>query len=433
VSNVLPQGWEEKKLDKIIDIIHGYAFKGKDFSNNETKYILLTPGNFKISGGFKSDKFKYYSEDAFIPNNYVLNKNDLLVTMTDLSITGDTLGYPLLVPILEDKILLHNQRLGKIKFLTDEIDKYFLYYVFCTYEYRGKVLGSATGTTVRHTAPNRILDFDCKFPSDINEQKRIADILSAFDDKIELNNQMNQTLEDMATTLFKEWFENFNFPNEQDKPYKDNDGEMKSSVLGEIPIDWEVKTLDELLEITSSKRVFRSDYVESGVPFYRSKEVILKSNGQDISDCLYISNEKFEEIKSKYEIPKKGEILLTSVGTLGIPYLIQDEEFYFKDGNLTWFKNFKYKSVNFYIYLWIKYCGGKKSLDEIVIGSTQKALTINALKNIKIIFSEEIIKDFVKRVSIIMEQIQQNQQQNQTLKQQRDTLLPKLMSGEIRV
>ena len=101
------------KLSDLIDIKHGFAFKGSSIHDDPQGDILLTPGNFAIGGGFKGDKFKYY--DGPIPDEFVLGEGDLLVSMTDLSKQSDTLGYPALVPLRTDgRRYLHNQRLGKI-------------------------------------------------------------------------------------------------------------------------------------------------------------------------------------------------------------------------------------------------------------------------------------------------------------------------------
>ena len=106
-------------------------------------------------------------------------------------------------------------------------------------------------------------------------------------------------------------------------------------------MSWEKIKIGECCKITSSKRIFFSEYVESGVPFYRSKEIIESANGQEISEPLFISQEKYDEIKSKFGVPQSGDMLLTSVGTIGIPYVVKDDDlFYFKDGNLTWFREF---------------------------------------------------------------------------------------------
>ncbi len=149
--------------------------------------------------------------------------------------------------------------------------------------------------------------------------------------------------------------------------------------------EWDEKQLCELVDIGSSKRIFYKEYVPVGIPFYRSKEVIEKHNGKAISTELHISIEKYNDIKEKFGVPIEGDMLLTSVGTLGIPYVVQkDEKFYFKDGNLTWFRNFNNSLLNQFLYYWLISPVGKGELDMVSIGSTQPALTIRGLKGITI-------------------------------------------------
>lgn len=149
-------------------------------------------------------------------------------------------------------------------------------------------------------------------------------------------------------------------------------------------MQWKIVSLGDIADITSSKRIYVSDYTDSGIPFYRSKEIIELHNNKEISVELYISSKKYQEIKNKYGMPTKGDILLTSVGTLGVPYLIEDDTpFYFKDGNLTWFKNFHGIKAEF-LYYSLMSPWTKRQFEEITIGSTQKALTIVNLKNIKL-------------------------------------------------
>jgi type I restriction enzyme S subunit len=159
----LPEGWREQNLSDFISIKHGFAYKGEYFTDSETSRVLLTPGNFKIGGGLKSDKFKFYENSAESPNEYVLKKHDLLITMTDLSKMADTLGYPLLVPSSSDKVYLHNQRLGKVLPCKNKLFPTYFYYMFFKNEnYRGFVVGSASGATVKHTSPSKILAFKPK-------------------------------------------------------------------------------------------------------------------------------------------------------------------------------------------------------------------------------------------------------------------------------
>ena len=147
--------------------------------------------------------------------------------------------------------------------------------------------------------------------------------------------------------------------------------------------EWKEIQLGALADIGSSKRIFYKEYVPIGIPFYRSKEVIEKHNGQAISNELQISIDKYNDIKARFGAPEEGDMLLTSVGTLGIPYIVQkDEKFYFKDGNLTWFQNFTNSLLNIFLYYWIISPIGKNELDMVSIGSTQPALTIRGLKGI---------------------------------------------------
>ena len=243
--------WVPKSLSDLIDIRHGFAFKGAFIREEECGDILLTPGNFAIGGGFKDNKFKYY--DSSIPEEFILSSGDLLVTMTDLSKQADTLGYPAVVPKCpEGRRYLHNQRLGKVVIKDNlSLNARYLYYVMCSAEYRQEVLASATGTTVKHTSPERIKRFRFLLPP-IPKQRAIAHILGTLDDKIELNRRMNETLEEMARALFKSWFVDFDpvrakmegrdtgLPPDVAALFPDR---LVESELGEIPEGWEVRPL----------------------------------------------------------------------------------------------------------------------------------------------------------------------------------------------
>lgn len=148
---------------------------------------------------------------------------------------------------------------------------------------------------------------------------------------------------------------------------------------------WGKVKVGDCCEVTSSKRIFFSEYVDSGVPFYRSKEIIESSNGQAISEPLFISQEKYDELKNHFGVPQSGDMLLTSVGTIGVPYIVREKDyFYFKDGNLTWFRNFSDELDSKYLYFWVKSSEGQSVLNNTTIGSSQKALTIASLKGLEI-------------------------------------------------
>lgn len=148
--------------------------------------------------------------------------------------------------------------------------------------------------------------------------------------------------------------------------------------------EWKEYKLGDICNISSSKRIFAEEYVSSGIPFYRVKEIIEKHNKNTVSSELFITHERFAEIKSKFPVPQIDDILLTSVGTLGIPWLVNESNFYFKDGNLTWFRSNTEKVNPKFLYYWFESNYAKKQIDSMCIGSTQKALTIDTLSKFSI-------------------------------------------------
>ena len=192
----------------------------------------------------------------------------------------------------------------------------------------------------------------------LEKQHQVVRAYQIIADRIEIKRRINDNLEATLNTVFV-------------KMYEETDED--SSVL-----------LSELCSLASSKRVFAEDYVSDGVPFYRGKEITQKRNGEPISDPLFISHNHFASLKANYGIPVCGDILITAVGTIGNSYFVQDEEFYFKDGNIIWLKDFIEPSLNYYIYDYMQTPIFKRQLEGICIGSTQTALTIVALSNLKI-------------------------------------------------
>lgn len=191
-------GWTIQRLGDLFRVKHGFAFKGKHFSEDLTLPTVVTPGNFAIGGGFKNAKPKTY--DSQFPEEYKFNPNDYIVTMTDLSKTGDTLGMPAKIP--NDGITyLHNQRIGKIEFKTNRVVKDYIYYKMMTADYHHFLLSTASGSTVRHTSPTKIEQFELVLPP-LDEQKRVAEILGSLDDKIEANNALIDFLEQLADAEF---------------------------------------------------------------------------------------------------------------------------------------------------------------------------------------------------------------------------------------
>jgi type I restriction enzyme S subunit len=275
--------WRQVQFGELAEVKHGFAFDGQYFIDEPSTDVLVTPGNFAIGGGFKLDKPKYYNGP--VPPEFVLKPGDLLVTMTDLSKAADTLGFGAIVPSVSGRRLLHNQRIGRVVIKrNDLVDSKFLHWVLRTTHYRNEILGSATGSTVKHTAPSRIATYKFGLPP-LREQRAIAYILDTLEDKIELNRRTNETLEAMVRALFKSWFVEFDpvrakvegrtpagldaetgklFPNE-----------LVDSELGPIPKGWSATPVYNLATYVNGAayKAFQPNGDRRGLPIVKIAEL----------------------------------------------------------------------------------------------------------------------------------------------------------------
>ena len=183
--------------------------------------------------------------------------------------------------------------------------------------------------------------------------------------------------------------------------------------------EWKKCKLGDICNITSSKRIFLKEYCDWGIPFYRGKEIIEKNKGNKISTELFISESRYKEISEKFDVPQLGDILLTSVGTLGVPWIIDEEKIYFKDGNLTWLRCDHAKLDNHYLYFWFSSPFAKNQIDAMCIGSTQKALTINTLNKFQLFLPPlPLQKKIAGILKSLDDKIELNRQINKNLEEQ---------------
>lgn len=402
--------WEEKRLEDIIDVNppvklkKGESYPFIDIDKVSPTRRSVTNEEVKVYDGQSSSKF----------------------------CDGDTV-FSRITPCLENRKIAKVAIEGDAAFGSTEFyvfrakkkkaDARFTYYLTSSDAVVLPAINSMTGASGRQRADKRFIQrLKLNLP-DLPTQERIADILSAYDDLIEANNRRIELLEQTAQELYKEWFVRFRFPGYENAKLEDG-----------IPAGWDIKRIVDLFDITSSKRVYLADYVDAGIPFYRSKEIIQLSQGQAITEPLYISNAAYENFKSKYGAPEKNDILITSVGTIGVSYLVDGHEFYFKDGNLTWIKSGSNKALSLFLFQWLNSQSGKQQLLQSTIGTSQSALTIENLKKIKLLVpTKALIEDYYQKAHFMLEQKSALQMNNRNLAVQRDMLLPRLMSGKLEV
>jgi len=269
-------------------------------------------------------------------------------------------------------------------------------------------------TNIRNLQLDKYLDQSFSFPP-LPEQQRIVSILDeAFTAIAKAKANAEQNLKN-AKELFESYlqgvFENGNW-------------------------DWEVKCLDELGTITSSKRIYKSEYVKDGVPFYRTKEIKELSNGKPITLELFISKDRYEQIKKSFGVPQIGDLLMSAVGTIGEIMVIENEnEFYFKDGNIVWFKDFQRLDTNYLKYALTAFVEKIKSL---AIGAAYSALTIEKLNKYEIAFpkTKEEQQTIVRQLDALRAETQKleavYQKKIADLEELKKSILQKAFAGELK-
>lgn len=250
--------WPRVRFADLFRVKHGYAFKGEFFDPNGD-FVLLTPGNFYETGGFRDQGVKQKRYQGDVPEGFVLDKGDVLVAMTEQM--AGLLGSSMIVP--ESESYLHNQRLGKVVRIDEKrLDRTFLYHLFNTATVRHQISASASGTKVRHTSPDRIGEVESKIPP-IGCQRRIVDILSGYDDLIENNRRRMALLEESARQLYQEWFVRLRFP-----------GHEHTRIVNGVPEGWERRKLIDLCESVDYGYTASADRDEVGPRFLRITDIV---------------------------------------------------------------------------------------------------------------------------------------------------------------
>ncbi|MDK0737752.1 restriction endonuclease subunit S [Clostridium perfringens] len=258
----------------------------------------------------------------------------------------------------------------------------------------------------------------------LEEQRAISKILSDLDEKIEVNNKINKNLEEMAQAIFKQWFVDFEFPNEEGKPYKSSGGEMVESELGMIPKGWKISSLIDIADYLNglAMQKFKPSEDEKGLKVLKIKE--LRQGFTDESSDLCSEN-----IKQEYII-NNGDVIFSWSGTLLVDLWGAD-----KCGlNQHLFKVTSNKYYKWYYYYWTKF-----HLNKFISIAKDKATTMGHIKRSNLsesmvfVPNDSTLKLMNKSMNPIITQVINNKVENRRLEKLRDTLLPKLMSGEIRV
>lgn len=404
--------WKEVRLGDVCEIITGFPFPGKKYSKEGIRVVRgdnVTIGNLR----WDTEKDKRWNEPFDKTEYYSLQANDIVIGMD-----GSRVGKNKARIKKEDLPLLLAQRVACVRH-NELAEQDYLYYNIFSKKFIDYVNSIHTGSAIPHISQKQIEDYKILLP-DLETQRRIASILSSLDRKIELNNKINADLEEMAQAIFKNWFVDF-------EPFKD--GKFVDSELGMIPEGWKVGRLDEIADVVGGSTPSKAKpeyYTQKGIAWLTPKDLSNHPAVYTSRGVIDITEEGYNSTSTK--LMPKGTILFTSRAPIGYISIAQND--------ICTNQGFKSlvpkKAGTCFLYCFLKYV--TPEIENKSTGSTFKEASGSLMKSLQVIMPEQkVFEDFETIVSPLFARIESLEKENSRLSLLRDTLLPRLMSGELEV
>ena len=450
--------WKFCKIGDVAKIQGGYAFKSKDFSDTGTPVIKIK--NVRKRDIDLTDVARVSQEVAEQASSFLVKSWDVLISMTGsgpnapASIVGRVARHS-----GEDDVFLINQRVGRFLIKEKEqLDQRFLYYLFSEDKTQLELLSIATGSANQvNISGKQIESIEVNLPP-LSEQKAIAHILGSLDDKIELNRQMNETLEAMAQALFKSWFVDFDpvidnalaagnaIPDEfaeraeQRKTIekKDNADIQKlfpdafefTEEMGWIPLGWDVDGFKNIVEKYIDNRGKTPPLSEFGIPLIEVKHISDYEIKPSLDTTKFVDRDTYNSWFRSYL--QTDDIIISTVGTIGRICMVANGEEFAIAQNLLGFRFKKTSVLPSFMYYQMDGFRFRHDVDARLVTTVQSSIKRKDLETISLLIpSIKVQKAFEIIVKPLMNK--QNSNQNIQLAKLRDILLPKLMSGELRI
>lgn len=394
--------WKEVSIQDVSTKV-GDGLHGTPTYDESGDYFFIN-GNNLIDGHIviKEDT-KRISFEEYLKNKKDLNDMTLLVSINGT--IGNIAKYANEPCILGKSACYIN--------IKQTIDRDFIYYILSSPKFKLNINNNATGTTIKNVSLKQMREYSFLIPADIADQRRIAAILSSLDRKIELNNKINAQLEEMAQAIFKNWFVDF-------EPFKD--GKFVESELGMIPEGWRVKSLTEIADYMNglAMQKFPALEGEQSLPVLKIKDL-----GQGFCDSS--SDRCSSNIKEEYVI-MDGDVIFSWSGTLLVDVWC---------GGKCGLNQHLFKVTSKDYPKWFYYYWTKRHLANFIHIAQDKAVTMGHIKRghlenaLVVLPDSSVLERASKLIAPMLNQQIARRIENRNLAQLRDTLLPKLMSGEI--
>lgn len=414
---LIPEEWNIFSLTEVADIIGGGTPRTNESSywDGEIPWLSVVDFNNNSKKVYKTEKTITYKgvENSSVS---ILSKGSLVISARGTVGALTQLGVD----------MTFNQSCYGL--VAKSVSNDFLYYLVknSIADIKNQTHGSVFDTITRETLNN----IKFSIPKNSNEQNKIAEILSSLDDKIELNRKINDNLEKIASSLFKRWFVDFEFPDKDGKPYKTNGGKMINSEFGKIPDDWRVSYFGDN-ELTS--------FIKSGIDSFKKEKIYL--------DTASVNNSLITDFSTKITISERPSRanMQPQISSVWFAKMKDSRKLLFFDDYSvealnnyilsTGFAGFKVKPVALY-YIWTFILSDEFNAEKnnLCQGTTMQAINNENISKIKyLIPSEEVLLCFNNFIKYFYQEVEVLKSQNIRLSEIRDSLLPKLMSGKIRV
>ena len=409
--------WRVTTLGDVIEVSHGFAFKGEYFRDNGAN-VLLTPKNFKAGGGLdvSPGRCKFY--DGPIDERFVLAPGSVVVAMTDLIQDAPILGAAGTIPATGR--YLHNQRIGRVAVKDPgRIRTEFIPWLLNSPTVRAQVRATATGATVRHTAPVRIGEVVTQIPPP-REQDKIAGILTAFDELIAINERRIELLEDLARSLYREWFVRFRFPGWDNVRFTD-------TPIGSAPADWQA---DRLREFVTTQYGFTASAtkVPVGPRFLRGMD-INKRSYTDWSEVPYCKVPDEQLDRFRLDAGDVCVVRMADPGKVGIVERPVDAVF------ASYLVRIRSADARLGPQLLAHYLRDTRYQDWVTgssTGTTRKSASASVLTEPLIVLPPiDLADQFERKADAFRSALNSLVEQNAALAHTRDLLLPRLVTGRL--
>lgn len=415
------------KLKEVASLFSGYPFDGHKYSDDG---IRVVRGDNVTVGELRWDIEKRWSYPFIEEKKYSLKHEDIVIGMD-----GSRVGRNRAMVLECDLPLYLAQRVACVRH-NDNSDQKFLYYSLLTKRFEQYVKTIHTGTSIPHISLEQIENFSFLVPN-IKEQQKIGNILFDIDQKISLNTLMNAELEAMAKQLYDYWFVQFDFPNENGKPYKSSGGKMvyNEKLKREIPEGWEVQTVNDCVKHVNTGLNPRQNFkLGNGTIKYLTVKNLRSDGTIDFSNCDVIDEEAREKVHKRSDI-QVGDILFASIAPLGRCHIIMNEPNEWDINESVFSIRPKKDFISpFYLYIYFTSKWFVQKAEKESAGSIFAGLRVKSLLDIPIIVPPvQLSISFDKQLHSVFKKKDDLTFENNHLTHLRDSLLPMLMNGQVTV